>query len=81
MYGSGAWDAMFWGLLHAVLCLDEGAYKIDEYPQGYQHLNEWRENLMQGKLKLSIEGMHCGGCVRRVKTALQGFKGVELGSS
>ena len=34
---------------------------------------------MQGKLKLSIEGMHCGGCVRRVKTALQGFKGVELG--
>ena len=35
---------------------------------------------MQGKLKLSIEGMHCGGCVRRVTTALQGVKGVELGS-
>ena len=34
---------------------------------------------MQGKLKLSIEGMHCGGCVRRVMAALQGVKGVELG--
>jgi copper chaperone len=34
---------------------------------------------MQGTLKLSIEGMHCGGCVRRVTVALQGVKGVELG--
>ncbi len=34
---------------------------------------------MQGNLKLSIEGMHCGGCVRRVRAALQGVKGVELG--
>jgi len=34
---------------------------------------------MQGNLKLSIEGMHCGGCVRRVTTALLGVKGVKLG--
>jgi copper chaperone len=48
-------------------------------PRGYQHLMESRENLVQAKLKLSIEGMHCGGCVRRLTTALQGIKGVELG--
>jgi copper chaperone len=35
---------------------------------------------MQDKLTLSIEGMHCGGCVRRVTAALQSVKGVELGS-
>ena len=34
---------------------------------------------MGNKLSLSIEGMHCGGCVRRVTAALQGVKGVELG--
>lgn len=34
---------------------------------------------MRGQLKLSIEGMHCGSCIRRVTTALQGVKGVELG--
>jgi copper chaperone len=32
---------------------------------------------MQNGLKLSIEGMHCEGCVRRVTTALQVVKGVE----
>jgi len=35
---------------------------------------------MQEKLALSIEGMHCGACVRRVTAALQGVKGVELGT-
>ena len=35
---------------------------------------------MQHTLKLSIEGMHCEGCVRRVTAALQSVKGVELGS-
>jgi copper chaperone len=35
---------------------------------------------MEDTLRLSIEGMHCGGCVRRVTAALQGVKGVELGS-
>ena len=34
---------------------------------------------MQRNLRLSIDGMHCGGCVRRVATALQAVKGVELG--
>jgi copper chaperone len=38
------------------------------------------EKMMQNVLKLSIEGMHCEGCVRRVTTALQGVKGVEVGS-
>ena len=35
---------------------------------------------MQDTLKLSIEGMHCGACVRRVTTALQAVPGVQLGS-
>jgi len=34
---------------------------------------------MQEKLTLSVEGMHCGACVRRVTAALQGVKGVDLG--
>jgi copper chaperone len=38
------------------------------------------EIFMQNELILSIEGMHCEGCVRRVTTALQGVKGVEVGS-
>jgi copper chaperone len=33
---------------------------------------------MQETLTLSIEGMHCGGCVRRVTAALQAVKGVRL---
>jgi copper chaperone CopZ len=35
---------------------------------------------MEDGLKLSIEGMHCEGCVRRVTAALQGIKGVEVDS-
>jgi copper chaperone len=35
---------------------------------------------MQDTLQLSIEGMHCGACVRRVTTALAGVAGVEVGS-
>jgi copper chaperone CopZ len=35
---------------------------------------------MQDKLTLSIEGMHCGGCIRRVTAALEGVNGVEVGS-
>jgi copper chaperone CopZ len=35
---------------------------------------------MKVALKLSIEGMHCGACVRRVTTALQGVSGVQLGA-
>jgi len=35
---------------------------------------------MQETLTLSIEGMHCGACVRRATTTLQGVAGVELDS-
>jgi len=35
---------------------------------------------MRNALTLSIEGMHCEGCVRRVSTALQGVAGVEVDS-
>jgi copper chaperone len=35
---------------------------------------------MRKELTLSIEGMHCAGCVRRVAAVLQGVKGVEVGS-
>ena len=31
-------------------------------------------------LKLSIEGMHCGGCVRRVAATLARVAGVDVGS-
>jgi copper chaperone CopZ len=33
---------------------------------------------MREALTLSIDGMHCGGCVSRVTAALQRVKGVEL---
>jgi copper chaperone len=33
---------------------------------------------MQETLTLSIEGMHCGACVRRAMVALQRAEGVEL---
>ncbi|MCC7070989.1 MAG: heavy-metal-associated domain-containing protein [Deltaproteobacteria bacterium] len=29
---------------------------------------------------LTIEGMHCGNCVRRVKTALEAVDGVTVGA-
>jgi copper chaperone CopZ len=32
------------------------------------------------KLVLTIEGMHCGSCVRRVTLALQKVDGVEAGT-
>jgi copper chaperone len=35
---------------------------------------------MKKTLSLSIEGMHCGACVRRATTALQGVAGVQLDS-
>jgi cation transport ATPase len=33
---------------------------------------------MENTLNLAIEGMHCGACVRRVTTALQGIEGVTV---
>jgi cation transport ATPase len=35
---------------------------------------------MENTLNLAIEGMHCGACVRRVTTALQGIEGVTVKS-
>ncbi len=35
---------------------------------------------MQDTVKLSIEGMHCGACVRRVTNALQTVPGVQINS-
>ena len=35
---------------------------------------------MQNVLTLSVEGMHCEGCVRRVTAALQSVRGVGVGS-
>jgi copper chaperone len=35
---------------------------------------------MQDTLNLSIEGMHCGACVRRVTNALQTVPGVQINS-
>jgi copper chaperone len=32
---------------------------------------------MRDRVMLSIEGMHCEGCVRRVTAALRGVEGVE----
>ena len=35
---------------------------------------------MQTNLRLAVDGMHCGACVRRVTTALQSVPGVEIAS-
>ena len=35
---------------------------------------------MENKIKLSIDGMHCGACVRRVTNALSGVEGVRVDS-
>lgn len=35
---------------------------------------------MREELRLSIEGMHCGACVRRVTNALQSVAGLQLDS-
>jgi copper chaperone CopZ len=35
---------------------------------------------MQKPLRLAIEGMHCQGCVNRVRGALSRLDGVEVGN-
>lgn len=35
---------------------------------------------MENNIRLSIEGMHCGACVRRVTNALSGVEGVRVDS-
>jgi copper chaperone len=47
---------------------------------GYLHLIVKRRDIMAETLTLSIEGMHCGGCIHRVTSALESVKGVEVGS-
>jgi copper chaperone len=47
---------------------------------GYLHPIVKRRDIMADTLTLSIEGMHCGGCIRRVTSALERVKGVEVGS-
>ncbi len=37
-----------------------------------------RHHAMSRILKLSIEGMHCGGCVTRLSNTLRRLEGVEL---
>jgi copper chaperone len=39
-----------------------------------------RRDFMREALGLSIEGMHCGACVRRVTDALGKIDGVEVNS-
>jgi copper chaperone len=46
---------------------------------GILHLFHMERNV-QDNLTLSIEGMHCGACVRRATTALQKVAGVRLDS-
>jgi copper chaperone len=46
-------------------------------PGGYKHLFELEGRIMRDRVRLSIEGMHCEGCVRRVAAVLRGVKGVE----
>jgi copper chaperone CopZ len=41
------------------------------------HQNKERENTM-AEYKLSIEGMHCGACVKRVTQALASIEGVTV---
>jgi copper chaperone len=53
---------------------------MNEYPLGVYASTLLGEKYMQDLVKFSIEGMHCGGCVRRVTSALQQVKGVELRS-
>jgi copper chaperone len=47
---------------------------------GYLHLIVKRRDIMAETLTLSIEGMHCGGCIHRVTSALESVKGVEVES-
>jgi copper chaperone len=35
---------------------------------------------MENKIKLSIEGMHCEACIRRVTNALNSVEGVRVDS-
>jgi copper chaperone CopZ len=70
VYWSGAIDAMRLG--YRIFFLNT--------PRGYMHLLKRRRNLMQEAVSLSIEGMHCGACIRRVTDALGKMEGVHVNS-
>jgi copper chaperone len=54
---------------------------MNEYPGGVYASNDQEGYIiMADTLTLSIEGMHCGGCIRRVTSVLERVKGVEVGS-
>ena len=40
-----------------------------------------RFRIMENKIKLSIQGMHCEACVRRVTNALSSVEGVRVDSA
>jgi copper chaperone len=44
------------------------------------HLTVQRVDEMENSLSLSVEGMHCGACVRRVTNALEAVEGVKVSS-
>src|SRR5258708_7951488 len=77
--GAVRWMQCFGGRLTNNLP-GEFACRINFIPLGGIRIYSFgRRNIMQDTLRLSIEGMHCGGCVRRVAAALEGVKGVQLG--
>jgi copper chaperone CopZ len=60
---------------------ETGKLKHGEYPGGvFASIMEDGGFSMEKRLKLSIAGMHCDACVRRVTAALQAVKGVEVNS-
>jgi copper chaperone len=52
---------------------------LDTY-RGYGHILDKEGDQMRQELSVSIEGMHCGACVRRVTNALQSVVGVQTDS-
>jgi copper chaperone len=71
---------MFDGLGSETLQQKAKKSRIVLIPPGGMRIIFWEHDVMRNTLKLSIEGMHCGGCIRRVTAALEAIKGVELNS-
>jgi copper chaperone len=54
---------------------------IPEYPRGVgASVVAGRFKSMENTIRLSIEGMHCEACARRVTSALAGVDGVHVDS-
>jgi copper chaperone len=58
---------------HSFFCIPIGG-------TGIFNIKKKEKSYMGNTLNLAIEGMHCGACVRRVKSALQGVQGVTVNS-